>query len=50
MIDALFGLDKYHQRKELITTVLGLDISDMDMFDDNELVVDSLEVGDNDDR
>ena len=46
MIDALFGLDKYHQRKELITTVLGFDMSDI--FDDKSLGLDEVEVSDND--
>ena len=41
MIDALFGMDKYRQRKEIITKYLGLDIEDM--MDDTALVMDAEE-------
>ena len=40
---------EYHQRKELITTVLGLDISDMDMFDDTDFALDEIKEGAKDD-
>ena len=39
MIDALFGMDKYRQRKEIITKYLGLDIEDM--LDDTALVMEA---------
>ena len=37
LIDALFGADKYKQRKSIITTVLGCELSDM--LDDSALMI-----------
>ena len=44
LIDALFGADKYKQRKAIISTVLGSDIKDM--LDDNALMIQSIEDSD----
>lgn len=41
LIDALFGCDKFKQRKEILTAILGADVADM--FEDNALLLDSLE-------
>lgn len=47
LIDALFGADKYGQRKSIISTVLGADVSDM--FDDNALIIGEIEDSDMED-
>ena len=39
MIDALFGMDKFRQRKEIITKYLGLDIDDM--IEDTALIMEA---------
>ena len=44
LIDALFGADKYKQRKSIITAVLGAEVRDM--FDDNALMIQSIEDSD----
>ena len=40
-IDALFGADKYHQRKEILTAALGSEIADM--FEENALLLESID-------
>ena len=40
-IDALFGMDKYHQRKEILTSALGADVADM--FEENALLLQSID-------
>lgn len=40
-IDALFGMDKYHQRKEILTAALGSNIADM--FEENALLLESID-------
>lgn len=40
-IDALFGVDKYHQRKEILTAALGADVADM--LDENALILESID-------
>jgi DNA gyrase subunit B len=47
LIDALFGADKYHQRKSIISTVLGADVTDM--LDDNALLIGEIDESDIDD-
>lgn len=47
LIDALFGADKFKQRKSIISTVLGADVSDM--LDDNALLIGEIEDSDIDD-
>lgn len=47
LIDALFGADKFNQRKAIISTVLGADVSDM--LDDNALLIGEIENSDIDD-
>ena len=37
LIDALFGADKYNQRKSIISAILGADVSDM--IDDDALLL-----------
>lgn len=44
LIDALFGADKYNQRKAIISTVLGADVTDM--LDDNALLIGEIENSD----
>ena len=44
MIDALFGADKYNQRKSIISTVLGADVTDM--LDDNALLIGEIDNSD----
>ena len=41
LIDALFGADKYHQRKSIITTVLGAEVADM--LEENALLCGEIE-------
>ena len=41
LIDALFGADKYKQRKQIISAVLGSDVADM--LDDSALLVGEIE-------
>ena len=40
-IDALFGADKYHQRKEILTAAFGSEIADM--FEENALLLESID-------
>lgn len=40
LIDALFGADKYHQRKKILTTVLGEDVANL--MEENALLVDEI--------
>lgn len=47
LIDALFGADKYHQRKEILTKVLGEDVADM--LEANALMIDDIDASDIDD-
>lgn len=47
LIDALFGADKYSQRKAIIAAVLGTDVADM--FDENALLVGEIDNSDIDD-
>ena len=44
LIDALFGADKFNQRKAIISTVLGADVTDM--LSDNALLIGELEDSD----
>ena len=44
LIDALFGADKYNQRKSIISTVLGADVTDM--LDDNALLIGEIDNSD----
>lgn len=41
LIDALFGADKYNQRKAIISTVLGSNV--MDMLEDNALLIGEID-------
>ena len=41
LIDALFGADKYGQRKAIISAVLGTDVSDM--LDDNAFLLGTID-------
>ena len=41
VVDALFGADKYHQRKAILTNVLGSDVKDM--FEENALLIKSID-------
>lgn len=47
LIDALFGADKYSQRKSIITTVLGAEVADM--MEENALLLGEIEDDDMDD-
>lgn len=47
LIDALFGADKFNQRKSIISTVLGANVTDM--LDDNALLLGEIEDSDIDD-
>lgn len=47
LIDALFGMDKYKQRKEIVTTALGMNIADI--LEEAALVIDSIESDEYDD-
>jgi DNA gyrase subunit B len=47
LIDALFGADKYNQRKAIISAVLGTDVTDM--LDDSALMIGEIENSDIDD-
>lgn len=40
LIDALFGVDKYHQRKRIITEVLGIGVAEM-LLDDGLIIEDN---------
>lgn len=44
LIDALFGADKYKQRKSIISTVLGADV--VDMLNDSALLIGEIENSD----
>lgn len=44
LIDALFGADKYKQRKSIISAVLGCDVESM--MEDNALLIDEIENSD----
>lgn len=44
VIDALFGADKYGQRKSIISTMLGTNVADM--LDDNALLIGEIEESD----
>lgn len=44
LIDALFGADKYSQRKEILTAVLGEDVANM--LEENALMIDDIEDSD----
>lgn len=44
LIDALFGADKFGQRKSIISTILGANVADM--FDDNALLIGEIEQSD----
>ena len=44
LIDALFGQDKYKQRKEILKAVLNMD--DSDLLEDNALAIESEEIDD----
>lgn len=44
LIDALFGADKYGQRKSIISTILGANVADM--LDDNALLIGEIEGAD----
>lgn len=44
LIDALFGADKYKQRKSIISTVLGADV--VDMLNDSALLIGEIEDSD----
>lgn len=44
LFDALFGMDKYHQRKKILTTVLGEDVADM--LTENALLLEEIENSD----
>ena len=48
LIDALFGADKYHQRKAIISAVLGSDVTSM--LEDNALLIGSIEESDIEDE
>lgn len=48
LIDALFGADKYGQRKAIISAVLGSNV--MDMIEDNALLLDEIEDSDIEDE
>lgn len=41
LIDALFGADKYHQRKEILIQLLGEDV--VDMLEANALMIEDIE-------
>lgn len=47
LIDALFGADKYSQRKTILTEVLGKDVADM--LEKNALLIDDIDESDIDD-
>lgn len=44
LIDALFGADKYKQRKSILTSVLGCDVADM--LEENALLIEEIENSD----
>lgn len=44
LIDALFGADKFGQRKSIISTILGANVADM--LDDNALLIGEIEDSD----
>lgn len=44
LIDALFGADKFGQRKSIISTILGANVADM--LDDNALLIGEIEESD----
>lgn len=48
LIDALFGVDKYRQRKDILTSVLGIQVADM--FDDTAMLLESEEVDEEDEE
>lgn len=48
LIDALFGADKYKQRKAIISEVLGSNV--MDMLEDNALLIGEIDESDVDDE
>lgn len=48
MIDALFGADKYHQRKEILSSILHINISDV--FDDDALGFTDVDSEDSDEE
>lgn len=48
LIDALFGADKYNQRKTIISAILGADVTEM--LEDNALMIDSIDESDMDDE
>lgn len=41
LIDALFGMDKFKQRKDIISTVLGCEVADM--LEENALLIQEIE-------
>ena len=49
LIDALFGVDKYKQRKEILATILGMEISDILEDDALKLISDDEEYDEEDD-
>lgn len=48
LIDALFGADKHHQRKALITSVLGLDYNDFVDDEEDGMLVNNESISDED--
>lgn len=44
LIDALFGADKYKQRKQIITTILGSNVADI--MDENALMIGEIDAED----
>lgn len=44
LFDSLFGMDKYHQRKKILTTILGEDVAEL--MTENALLLDEIENSD----